>query len=145
VRISPISLLEYSYSFLLLPKMMTATSTEHRTESSCAFLNKPPLRLRNVLRAEVSSDPQPTRKKPYTERFRSSLMALISIFLRPMAATRRCWGGRNWSPNCSRVANTPSSQRRLEGCRRCSYSARAGGLHIDRGRDVGRKRARTTS
>lgn len=29
--------------------MMTATSTEQRTESSCAFLNKPPLRLRKVL------------------------------------------------------------------------------------------------
>lgn len=39
---------EYSYSFLLCPKMMTATSTEQRTESSCAFLNKPPLRLRKV-------------------------------------------------------------------------------------------------
>lgn len=39
---------EYSYSFLLWPKMMTATSTEHSTESSCAFLNKPPLRLRKV-------------------------------------------------------------------------------------------------
>ena len=40
---------EYSYSFLLWPKIITATSTEHRTESSCAFLNRPPLRLRNVL------------------------------------------------------------------------------------------------
>jgi len=39
---------EYSYSFLLCPKMMTATSTEQRTESSCAFLNRPPLRLRKV-------------------------------------------------------------------------------------------------
>ena len=39
---------EYSYSFLLCPKMMTATSTEHNTESSCAFLNSPPLRLRKV-------------------------------------------------------------------------------------------------
>lgn len=58
---------ENSYSFLLWPKMMTATSTEHSTESSCAFLNRPPLRFRNV-----------------TERLRSSLMALISIFLRPM-------------------------------------------------------------
>ena len=28
---------------------MTATSTEHRTESSCAFLNRPPLRFRKVL------------------------------------------------------------------------------------------------
>jgi len=49
VKISPISVLEYSYSFLLLPNIITATSTEQRTESSCAFLNKPPLRLRNVL------------------------------------------------------------------------------------------------
>lgn len=39
---------EYSYSFLLCPKMMTATSTEQRTDNSCAFLNSPPLRLRNV-------------------------------------------------------------------------------------------------
>lgn len=45
-----ISAEEYSYSFLLLPKMKTATSTEHRTESSCAFLNRPPFRLRKVLR-----------------------------------------------------------------------------------------------
>jgi hypothetical protein len=29
--------------------MMTATSTEQRTDSSCAFLNRPPLRLRKVL------------------------------------------------------------------------------------------------
>ena len=28
---------------------MTATSTEHNTDNSCAFLNKPPFRLRNVL------------------------------------------------------------------------------------------------
>jgi hypothetical protein len=41
---------ENSYSFLLWPKMMTATSTEHSTDSSCAFLNKPPLRFRKVLR-----------------------------------------------------------------------------------------------
>lgn len=41
---------ENSYSLLLWPKMMTATSTEHRTESSWAFLKRPPLRLRNVLR-----------------------------------------------------------------------------------------------
>ena len=40
---------EYSYSFLFCPKMKTATSTEHSTESSCAFLNKPPLRFRKVL------------------------------------------------------------------------------------------------
>lgn len=62
---------EYSYSFLLWPKIMTATSTEQRTASSCAFLNSPPFRLRNV-----------------TERLRSSLMALISIFLRPMMKLR---------------------------------------------------------
>lgn len=47
--------------------MMTATSTEQSTDNSCAFLNRPPLRFKKV-----------------TERFRSSLMALISIFLRPM-------------------------------------------------------------
>lgn len=29
--------------------MITATSTEQRTDSSCAFLNRPPLRLRKVL------------------------------------------------------------------------------------------------
>jgi hypothetical protein len=47
---------ENSYSFLLWPKMMTATSTEHSTESSCAFLNRPPLRFRKVLpRVSVGS------------------------------------------------------------------------------------------
>lgn len=35
--------------------MMTATSTEQRTESSCAFLNRPPLRLRNVLQEVISN------------------------------------------------------------------------------------------
>ena len=40
---------ENSYSFLLWPKMMTATSTEQRTESSYAFLKSPPLRFRKVL------------------------------------------------------------------------------------------------
>lgn len=39
---------EYSYSFLLCPKITTATSTEHSTDSSCAFLNRPPLRFRKV-------------------------------------------------------------------------------------------------
>lgn len=62
---------EYSYSFLLLPKMKTATSTEHRTESSCAFLKRPPFLLRKV-----------------TERLRSSAMALISIFLLPIVDYR---------------------------------------------------------
>lgn len=38
----------YSYSFLLCPKITTATSTEQSTDNSCAFLNSPPLRLRNV-------------------------------------------------------------------------------------------------
>jgi hypothetical protein len=46
---------EYSYSFLLWPKMMTATSTEQSTESSCAFLNNPPLRLRKVTDLEGKS------------------------------------------------------------------------------------------
>lgn len=40
---------EYSYSFLLFPKMKTATSTEHNTDSSCAFLNRPPFLFRKVL------------------------------------------------------------------------------------------------
>ena len=40
---------EYSYSFLLLPKMKTATSTEQSTESSWAFLNRPPFRFKKVL------------------------------------------------------------------------------------------------
>jgi hypothetical protein len=40
---------ENSYSFLLCPKMMTATSTEQRTDSSCAFLKRPPLRFKKVL------------------------------------------------------------------------------------------------
>lgn len=35
--------------------MMTATSTEQRTESSCAFLKRPPLRFRNVLTSGVSN------------------------------------------------------------------------------------------
>jgi len=45
---------EYSKSFLFCPKMTTATSTEHNTDNSCAFLNKPPLRLRKVLEEAVS-------------------------------------------------------------------------------------------
>lgn len=49
---SRISAEEYSYSFLLLPKMKTATSTEQSTESSCAFLNRPPFRFRKVLAVE---------------------------------------------------------------------------------------------
>lgn len=40
---------ENSYNFLLWPKMMTATSTEQRTASSCAFLNRPPFRFKKVL------------------------------------------------------------------------------------------------
>ena len=52
--VSLISPEEKSYSFLLWPKMMTATSTEQRTESSCAFLNRPPLRFRNVLNDDIS-------------------------------------------------------------------------------------------
>lgn len=40
---------EYSYTFLFWPKMKTPTSTEQSTESSCAFLKRPPLRLRKVL------------------------------------------------------------------------------------------------
>jgi len=40
---------EYSYNFLFVPKMMTATSTEQSTDNSCAFLKRPPFRLRKVL------------------------------------------------------------------------------------------------
>lgn len=62
---------EYSYSFLLWPKITTATSTEQSTESSCAFLNSPPLRLRKVtlrLRssrtvAEMSASGHATRRR----------------------------------------------------------------------------------
>ncbi len=45
---------ENSCSFLLVPapKMMTATSTEQSTESSWAFLKRPPFRFRKVLGAE---------------------------------------------------------------------------------------------
>jgi hypothetical protein len=35
---------------------MTATSTEQSTESSCAFLNSPPLRLRKVRAVPVVLD-----------------------------------------------------------------------------------------
>lgn len=76
--------------------MITATSTEQRTESSCAFLKRPPLRLRNVLiPAHISilveglvwwRGCDGVGRSTYTERFLSSLMALISIFLRPMVA-----------------------------------------------------------
>ena len=63
---------ENSYSFLLWPKMMTATSTEHSTESSCAFLNRPPLRFRNVLAwsawARGYYDYTTTRLHDYTAR-----------------------------------------------------------------------------
>ena len=82
---------ENSYNFLLCPKMMTATSTEHSTESSCAFLNSPPLRLRNVLDLNDQSEllldhmPGPT----YTALFLSSLIALISIFRRPILYDRK--------------------------------------------------------
>jgi hypothetical protein len=64
VKISPISLLEYSYNFLLLPKIITATSTEQSTESSCAFLNKPPLRFKNVLQTLAYAAAQPKRRTP---------------------------------------------------------------------------------
>jgi hypothetical protein len=78
---------EYSYSFLLWPKMITATSTEHSTESSCAFLNKPPLRLRKVtdLRRECQFACTRMADDGSTHLLRSSLMGLISILRRPMA------------------------------------------------------------
>lgn len=92
---------EYSYSFLLAPKMMTATSTEQSTDSSWAFLKRPPFRFRKVL---VTRDRDGTvssgwrrgqgrrcegGRAAYTERFLSSLMALISIFLRPILSVAR--------------------------------------------------------
>jgi hypothetical protein len=70
--------------------MKTATSTEQSTESSCAFLNRPPLRFRKVLQNHDCQKLGHSRLgrrrqgRTYTERFLSSLMALISIFLRPM-------------------------------------------------------------
>lgn len=73
--------------------MMTATSTEQSTESSWAFLNRPPLRFRKVLQQVSFScgDSNLTRmREAYTERFRSSLMALISIFLRPIVTVCGC-------------------------------------------------------
>lgn len=95
---------EYSYSFLLLPKMKTATSTEQRTESSCAFLNRPPFRFRKVLSRACartvsyrgSSHREFSGEGTYTERLRSSLMALISIFLRPMSSVRRVDNATMW-------------------------------------------------
>lgn len=110
---------EYSYSFLLWPKIITATSTEQRTESSWAFLNRPPLRLRKVLRwrfstlfyqeqttlavagtiREIAGGVELAREAglvgiahnemgplTYTDRFLSSLIALISIFRLPILA-----------------------------------------------------------
>jgi hypothetical protein len=91
---------ENSYSFLLCPKMMTATSTEHSTESSCAFLKSPPLRFRNVLLgvsggSRVQHAARAVRGWfAYTERLRSSLMGLISILRRPMVATVRAQASR---------------------------------------------------
>lgn len=63
---------------------MTATSTEQRTANSCAFLNRPPFRFRNVLRQILALIGHKYASSAYTERLRSSLMALISIFLRPI-------------------------------------------------------------
>jgi hypothetical protein len=67
---------ENSYSFLLWPKMMTATSTEHSTESSCAFLNRPPLRFRKVLaRVSVGS------RLPDARRREGSLHGTVAVVL----------------------------------------------------------------
>lgn len=71
---------------------MTATSTEQRTDSSCAFLKRPPFRFKKVLLIKNAGQPDPIQMsyaaqvQTYTERLRSSLIALISIFLRPMIA-----------------------------------------------------------
>lgn len=85
--------------------MTTATSTEHRTESSYAFLNRPPFLFRKVLIAKARRGQQfvwimlSLDSKTYTERFRSSFIGLMSIFLRPMVMVvrqpeRRRLGGR---------------------------------------------------
>lgn len=71
------------YNFLLLPKTTTATSTEHRTPSSYAFLNRPALRFKNVLFC-VSEQGACDGVAAYTERLRSSLMGLISILRLPI-------------------------------------------------------------
>jgi hypothetical protein len=65
------------------------------------------------------------RTKTYTERFRSSLMALISIFLRPIAATRRCCGRRRAG---SSNRSTVTTQRTQDGGRysTLNQSARKG-------------------
>ena len=99
--VSLISVEEYSYSFLLWPNIMTATSTEQRTDSSWAFLKRPPFRFRKVLRITyVSHFPLycwwrvhgrgylsshvGRLTEAYTERFLSSLIAFISILRRPI-------------------------------------------------------------
>jgi len=47
--------------------MMTATSTEHRMESSWAFLNRPPLRFRNVLdRGSAYASHRPEQRAGYS-------------------------------------------------------------------------------
>lgn len=88
--ISPISDEEYSYSFLFWPNMITATSTLQSTLSSCAFLNRPPLRFRNVLSHCQHDAIGQAKTKTYTDLFLSSLMRLISILRRPMMNLRRC-------------------------------------------------------
>jgi hypothetical protein len=112
--VSLISPEENSYSFLLWPKMMTATSTEQRTDNSCAFLKRPPLRLRKVLDYVLVSFMsmflfvgRRGDEIAYTERFRSSFIALISIFLRPItsAPTHRCLP---WYLMFSQVSHTLS-------------------------------------
>ena len=64
---------------------MTATSTEQSTDSSWAFLNKPPLRLRKVLKAyEVSSLDRKTIGNNFHE-----LAGLLKITFREREASRR--------------------------------------------------------
>jgi hypothetical protein len=89
-NVSAISPEENSYNFLLWPKMMTATSTEHSTDNSWAFLKRPPLRFRKVLQdwsVTTWRRGEWQEQNTYTERLRSSLIARISIFLRPMMAS----------------------------------------------------------
>jgi hypothetical protein len=99
--------------------MMTAISTEQSTDSSWAFLNSPCFRFRKVL-----VDKHTIRRRgggvPYTERFLSSLIGLISIFLRPMVTVQA-------------VAKTPVISRSILGFECCR---RHNQIHsdVDRGR-----------
>lgn len=83
--------------------MITATSTLQSTLSSCAFLNRPPLRFRNVLVHCQHDAIAQTRTKTYTDLFLSSLIRLISILRRPMMTSRRCAGADYGNGGASRT------------------------------------------